>query len=333
MLFLTACFPKNFAADERNIMQEYSECLEVTHSHPNFTLGNQFKGIMKKNADAGNTDSRRNPHRRGSSSKNAEIENYLSTHYEFRYNTVLGRTEYRSRNSGIFTKVGRYEINTLRRELDCDESIATSAENLYSIIESSFSPRINPVQEYLKKERRIDLEKATPFLKCISYEVRGRRYEAIGFANSSGGYELRDDKTFKGTIAPKDITPIFEDKAQPVCLFEGFMDFLSFLSMKGEVTNQCLVMNSVSNVARSIHYLNKRNITSVRAFLDNDDAGRKAVQEFVNTGFKVEDMAVYYRDFKDLNEFHVSRVREQQKKLEKTPNTSNKRKQVKLKIR
>lgn len=189
------------------------------------------------------------------------------------------------------------------------------------------------LQEYLEKERCIDLKKATPFLKCISYEVRGKRYEAIGFANSSGGYELRDNNTFKGTIAPKNITPIFEDKAQPVCLFEGFMDFLSFLSMKGEVTNQCLVMNSVSNVARSIHYLNKRNITSVRAFLDNDDAGRKAVQEFVNTGFKVEDMAVYYRDFKDLNEFHVSRVREQQKKLEKTPNTSNKRKQVKLKIR
>ena len=198
----------------------------------------------------------------------------------------------------------------------------------------SISDTLPPhLQEYLKKERCIDLEKATPFLKCISYEVRERRYEAIGFANSSGGYELRDNHLFKGTIAPKDITPIFEDKAQPVCLFEGFMDFLSFLSMKEEVTNQCLVMNSVSNVVRSIHYLNKRNITSVRAFLDNDDAGRKAVQEFVNTGFKVEDMAVYYRDFKDLNEFHVSRVREQQKKLEKTPNTSNKRKQVKLKIR
>ena len=199
---------------------------------------------------------------------------------------------------------------------------------------TSISDTLPPhLQEYLKKERCIDLEKATPFLKCISYEIRGRRYEAIGFANSSDGYELRDDKTFKGTIAPKDITPIFEDKAQPVCLFEGFMDFLSFLSMKGEVTNQCLVMNSVSNVVRSIHYLNKRNITSVRAFLDNDDAGRKTVQEFVNTGFKVEDMAVYYRDFKDLNDFHVRRVREQREELEKTPNTSNKIKQVKLKIR
>ena len=199
---------------------------------------------------------------------------------------------------------------------------------------TSISDTLPPhLQEYLKKERCIDLEKATPFLKCISYEVRGRRYEAIGFANSSGGYELRDNHLFKGTVAPKDITPIFENMEQPVCLFEGFMDFLSFLSMKGEVTNQCLVMNSVSNIARSIHYLNERNITSVRAFLDNDDAGRKAVQEFVNEGFKVEDMAVYYKDFKDLNEYHVSRVREQQKKLKKTPNTSNKRKQVRLKIR
>ena len=199
---------------------------------------------------------------------------------------------------------------------------------------TSISDTLPPhLQEYLKKERCIDLEKATPFLKCISYEVRGRRYEAIGFANSSGGYELRDNKIFKGTIAQKDITPIFEDKAQPVCLFEGFMDFLSFLSMKGEISNQCLVMNSVSNVARSIHYLNERNITSVRAFLDNDYAGQRAVQEFVNAGFKVEDMAVYYRVFKDLNDYHVSRVREPQKKLEKTPNTSNKIKQVKLKIR
>ena len=227
-----------------------------------------------------------------------------------------------------------YSFNSPKRETPISsnqrEHITASGTRRLICLSDTLPPHL---QEYLKKERCIDLEKATLFLKCISYEIRGRRYEAIGFANSSDGYELRDDKTFKGTIAPKDITPIFEDKAQPVCLFEGFMDFLSFLSMKGEVTNQCLVMNSVSNVVRSIHYLNKRNITSVRAFLDNDDAGRKTVQEFVNTGFKVEDMAVYYRDFKDLNDFHASRVREQQKKLEKTPKTSNKPKQVKLKIR
>lgn len=206
------------------------------------------------------------------------------------------------------------------------ENVTASGTRRLICLSDTLPPHL---QEYLTEERCIDLEKATPFLKCISYEVRGRRHEAIGFANSSGGYELRDDKTFKGTIAPKDITPIFEDKAQPVCLFEGFMDFLSFLSMKEEVTNQCLVMNSVSNVTRSVHYLNERNITSVRTFLDNDYAGQRAVQEFVNAGFKVEDMTVYYRDFKDLNDFHISRVREH----EKSQNTSNKIKQVKLKIR
>ena len=176
-------------------------------------------------------------------------------------------------------------------------------------------------QEYLTKVRCINLEKAMPFLKCISYEVRGRPYQAIGFVNSSGGYELRDNGSFKGTIAPKDITPIFTDKQTehaigntlPVCVFEGFMDFLSFLSMKEEVANHCLVMNSVSNVARTVRYLNDRHLTHIRAFLDNDDAGRRTVQEFVRAGFKVEDMSQYYKDFKDLNEYHVSRVRERQK--------------------
>ena len=168
-------------------------------------------------------------------------------------------------------------------------------------------------QEYLTKVRCINLEKAMPFLKCISYEVRGRRYQAIGFTNLSSGYELRDDMTFKGTIAPKDITPIFTDRAEPVCIFEGFMDFLSFLSMKEEITNHCLVMNSVSNVARTIRYLNDRHLTHIRSFLDNDEAGRSAVQDFIKAGFHVEDMNIHYKDFKDLNEFHVSRVRERQK--------------------
>ena len=170
------------------------------------------------------------------------------------------------------------------------------------------------LQEYLTKVRCIDLERAMPFLKCISYEVRGRPYQAIGFANQSGGYELRDNGSFKGTIAPKDITPIFTDRAKPVYIFEGFMDFLSFLSMKEEINNHCLVMNSVSNVARTIRYLNDRHLTHIRAFLDNDEAGRRAVQDFIKAGFHVEDMNIHYKDFKDLNEYHVSSVREHQKR-------------------
>ena len=201
------------------------------------------------------------------------------------------------------------------------------------------------LQEYLTKVRCIDLEKAKPFLKSISYEVRGRRYQAIGFANLSGGYELRDNGSFKGTIAPKDITPIFMYKItkqiQPSFVFEGFMDFLSFLSMKEKVTSACLVLNSVSNTAKAIRYMNAQGISSIRTFLDNDDAGRRAVQEFAGAGFHVENMSIHYKDFKDLNEFHVSRVRERQKHkgqkqahMSVTDQNQNKEsKQVKHKIR
>ena len=156
-------------------------------------------------------------------------------------------------------------------------------------------------QEYLTKVRCINLGKAMPFLKCISYEVRGQRYQAIGFVNSSGGYELRDNQS----------------------------------------TNHCLVMNSVSNLARTIRYLNDRHLTHIRTFLDNDDAGRKAVRDLCKAGLQVDDMSQYYKDFKYLNEYHVSRVRERQKHkgqiqahMSITDQNQNKEsKQVKLKMK
>ena len=124
---------------------------------------------MKTSADKGKLEGGYSTLRpRKASSKNSEIEAYLSTHYEFRYNTVLGRTEYRSKNDAHFSKVGRYEINTLRREIDNDIGIITSSDNLYSIIESSFSPRINPIQEYFKGLPLVDVSSSSPFsLKVI----------------------------------------------------------------------------------------------------------------------------------------------------------------------
>ena len=231
----------------------------------------------------------------------------------------------------------RERVQDTSKQESIRQAAANGARRLIGISDT-LPPHL---QDYLMKERYIDLAKAKPFLKCISYEVRGLHYQTIGFANQSGGYELRDSGSFKGTVAPKDITPVFTDKItdrmKPVCVFEGFMDFLSFLSMKEEVTNHCLVMNSISNVARSIRYLNDSQVSSIRTFLDNDEAGRKTTEDLVKAGFKVEDMSVHYRSFKDLNEYHVHRVREQQKrqslKMPQTQTNLIKVKQVKHKMR
>lgn len=163
------------------------------------------------------------------------------------------------------------------------------------------------LQNYLREVRKIDLAVASPYLRHVRYEVGGREYSAIGFANRAGGYELRDDKTFKGTIAPKDISLIAgEENNAPLCIFEGFIDFLSHLTMKGKETAACLVLNSVSNLPLVIAYFYENGIDFVRAFLDNDEAGRKALHSLQSAGINVEDMSRHYSRYKDLNEYHVA---------------------------
>ena len=164
------------------------------------------------------------------------------------------------------------------------------------------------LQSYLREVRKIDLAVASPYLHHVRYEVGGREYSAIGFPNRAGGYELRDDKTFKGTIAPKDISVIAgQANNAPLCIFEGVMDFLSLLTMKGkEAISPSIVLNSVSNIHRAVAYLHEKGIDSVRAFFDNDPAGRQALQAIQSTGIKVEDMSRHYSRYKDLNEYHIA---------------------------
>ena len=249
--------------------------------------------------------------------------------------TLLEAIRILGQNAPDITHVPRREsVQGSSKQESIRQAVSTSGVRRLIEVSDTLPPHL---LKYLEEDRCINLEKAMPFLRCISYEVRGQHYQAIGFANQSGGYELRDNGIFKGTIAPKDITPIFADRAEPVCIFEGFMDFLSFFSMKEEVIHHCLVMNSVSNVAKAIRYLNDRHLTHIRAFLDNDDAGKRATNDFIRAGFKVEDMSVHYRNFKDLNEYHVHRVREQQKrqslKMPQTQTNPIKVKQVKHKMR
>lgn len=177
------------------------------------------------------------------------------------------------------------------------------------------------LQNYLREVRKIDPAVASPYLRHIRYEVGGREYSAIGFPNRAGGYELRDDKTFKGTVAPKDISVIAEEASNaPLCIFEGFMDFLSHLTMKGKETiSPSIVLNSVSNIHKAVAYLYEKGIDSVQAFFDNDQAGRQALLTLQSAGIKVEDMSRHYARYKDLNDYHIARCKQQQEAQQQKP--------------
>ena len=81
-----------------------------------------------------------------------------------------------------------------------------------------------------------------------------------------------------------------------------------------------------------VEYLERKDIKPVR---------RTPSYALIKAGFHVEDMNIHYKDFKDLNEYHVSCIRkqEQQKVQERTrmsvteQNQNRKSKQVKLKMK
>lgn len=79
--------------------------------------------------------------------KNEKIERFLSTEFEFRFNDIKQKPEYKSEFDHDFVPVDKYYLNTLKRKLD-GYGITTSTENIRSIIESEFSERINPIQKY-----------------------------------------------------------------------------------------------------------------------------------------------------------------------------------------
>ncbi|KGN85587.1 toprim domain-containing protein [Porphyromonas gulae] len=182
------------------------------------------------------------------------------------------------------------------------------------------------LKNYLQEVRKIDLAIASPYLRHIRYTVGGREYATIGFPNRSGGYELRDNRNFKGSIAPKDISLINGETGGMPCLFEGFIDFLSLLTMKGKETDPCLILNSVSNLHKAVAYLQEAKTCSVKVFFDNDEAGREAVRALRATGIEVEDMSrCLYPHHKDLNEYHVAQSKQQQEVQQVKPTIAKRR--------
>ena len=161
------------------------------------------------------------------------------------------------------------------------------------------------------QERGINTALAKVECKELHFIHNGKPYFAIGFPNMAGGYEV-SNPFFKGCIAPKDITHIRQHgEPRNVCyLFEGFMDYLSFLTIRVKnnpqyprlTTQDYIILNSVSNLAKVESLL--ANYTQFGSYLDNDTAGRNACETLkAKFGERLLDKSLYYREYKDLNDY------------------------------
>ena len=86
-------------------------------------------------------------------------------------------------------------------------------------------------------------------------------------------------------------------------LFEGFIDFLSYLSLKQNASPaiDSAVLNSIANLPKAIPFLQTHQ--TIHVFFDNDEAGKRAVQCLSPVCKEVIDQSVFYRNHKDLNDY------------------------------
>ena len=138
-------------------------------------------------------------------------------------------------------------------------------------------------------------------------ERRKNSYFAVAFENVSGGWELRN-LYFKGCRGLKDISylPWARDGPTTECaVFEGFIDYLSALTLGIISGADAIILNSVVNVNKAVPYL--KGYPIINCYLDNDNAGKTALAELTAIyGSTVIDRSTLYSEFNDLNDFLVN---------------------------
>ena len=131
-------------------------------------------------------------HIEGWQSKNERIESLLNILYDFRFNTVKSRTEYRAASSAdLYQPVTKFALNTFRRRLDATADISTSTDNIRMILESDFARKAHPIQEYFN---------ALPLLNPAEHGYIGKLLNTVQVANP-GKWEEYFTKWLIGVVA------------------------------------------------------------------------------------------------------------------------------------
>ena len=171
--------------------------------------------------------------------------------------------------------------------------------------------------QYLES-RKINIEIARKYFQEVYYSRKNQpdtTFFALAFKNDSGnGFETRNP-LFKGFIGEeKTITSINLKNGKKLAIFEGAMDFVSYLSHYNiyDYENSAIVLNSNSLVNNAITTIKSYTFEKIYFFLDNDPSGNKTTKDLQKEldQYQVKDKSKIYQDFKDFNEWHIATLSE-----------------------
>lgn len=192
-------------------------------------------------------------------------------------------------------------------------------ENQPAIVILKVVPLTNQALLDYLTERKIKIDIAKEHCKEVYYSVNDKRYFAIGFKNDEGGYILRNK--YAKVCTSSDITTYSNtDTNKDICsVFEGFMDYLSYLTMKHlqNTLTDAVILNSTSNLPKAIDFIKSH--PKVYTYLDNDEGGQKAKHIINNMCKSHIDKSTEYAKYKDLNEYLCAKKLDQNEEQKRKP--------------
>ena len=170
-------------------------------------------------------------------------------------------------------------------------------------------PLKSPSLESYLRDRSINISIARMYLEVVQFYNKdtNKEYFGLGLKNQSGDYEVRNPK-LKTVVGKKDISFI-KGKGEgnnTITVFEGFMDFLSYLTAlnKRHLQSDVIILNSTKLTDKAKDFIKENTYQKIYTFFDNDNAGQEADLAFLEFGQKVTPCNHLYKDFKDYNDFH-----------------------------
>ena len=153
--------------------------------------------------------------------------------------------------------------------------------------------------------RKISVQTAFNYLQEIHYTNAKGKFFGVGYQTDNSSYVVRSEIMKKPiNLGKAGIKTFAVPNSKNLSLFEGMFDFLSACEYyKGRPSCTAIILNSTSNLNNALPTISQ--YEKVFCYLDNDDAGRKALDKLRQANVEVIDKSCIYQEFNDFNEFLI----------------------------
>ncbi len=158
------------------------------------------------------------------------------------------------------------------------------------------------------------LEQARGRMKEVYYSFNsgpneGKKFFSAGWQNEHGSWELRNkigQTDFKACLGRKSISFI-AGNPDKLSVFEGYMDYLSWLRDNPQSTDSIIVLNSVNLLEIAVD--RAAGYQEIDLYFDRDKAGTTALANFQQKLPHATDRSKVYKGYNDYNEMLMARLR------------------------